>query len=91
MLDKIREFIIRAQQYSKAIVAAAGTLLLATADLSQTLGVTIVPADWQPYINFGIVILTAFATWRVPNVPATSTLTVGVDTGIVTDQAGISE
>ena len=91
MLDRIRTLIIRAQQYAKAIVAAAGTLLLATADLSQQLGVSIIPADWQPYINFGIVILTAFATWRVPNVPLHSTLTVGVDTGFVSESEGISE
>lgn len=67
MLEKIKAFIAEAQKYAKAIVATVGGLLLLAADLSQQFGVTVIPADWQPYINFGIVVLTAFATWRIPN------------------------
>jgi hypothetical protein len=67
MLEKIEAFIAEAQKYAKAIVAGAGAVLIAVADLSNTFGIVIVPADAQPYITFGLAILTAFATWAVPN------------------------
>ena len=67
MLDKIKAFIGEAQKYAKAIVAGVGAVLIAVADLSDTFGLVIVPADVQPYITFGLAILTAFATWAVPN------------------------
>lgn len=91
MLEKIEAFIAEAQKYAKAIVAGVGAVLIAVSDLSDTFGVVIVPADVQPYITFGLAVLTAFATWAVPNASAGGTLTVGVDTGFVRDDAGISE
>ena len=91
MLDRIRQFIIDAQAYAKAIVAGAGTILTALAGLSNDFGVEILPAEAQPWITFALAILTAFATWRVPNVPTYATLTVGEDTGFVSPDRGISE
>lgn len=67
MLDKIKAFIGEAQKYAKAIVAGAGAVLIAVADLSDSFGIVIVPADVQPYITFALAVLTAFATWAVPN------------------------
>lgn len=58
MLNTIR----RAQAYAKSIVAAVGSIVTAAS--------TLIPADWQPYITFGLAILTAFATYQIPNVPA---------------------
>jgi len=67
MLDKIKAFIGEAQKYAKAIVAGVGAVLIAVADLSDSFGIVIVPAEVQPYITFGLAVLTAFATWAVPN------------------------
>ncbi len=67
MLDRIRTIILKAQEYAKAIVAAIGTLLTAASSLSADLGVTIIPAEVQPWITFVLAVLTAFATWAVPN------------------------
>ena len=69
MFEKIRQFIAVAQQYAKAIVAGAGSLLVALAGLSDTLGITVIPAEVQPWITFGLGVLTAFATWAIPNIP----------------------
>jgi len=67
MLDQIKAGIKKAQEYAKAIVAGVGTLLTAAASLSTDLGVTIIPDEAQPWITFGLAVLTAFATWAVPN------------------------
>lgn len=67
MLEKIKAAIAEAQKYAKAIVAGVGAVLIAVSDLSTTFGIDIIPADVQPYITFGLAILTAFATWAVPN------------------------
>jgi len=67
MLEKIKAAIAEAQKYAKAIVAGVGAVLIAVSDLSTTFGIEIIPADVQPYITFGLAILTAFATWAVPN------------------------
>ena len=67
MLDKITAKIAQLQTYAKAIVAGAGTLLTAVSGLSDDLGITIIPAEAQPYITFGLFVLTSFATWAVPN------------------------
>ena len=67
MLDQITDFIVKAQEYAKAIVAGAGTLLVAASGLSTDLGITIIPADVAPYITFALAVLTAFSTWAVPN------------------------
>ncbi len=67
MLDKIKAGIKKAQEYAKAIVAGVGTLLTAASSLSDQLGVTIIPAEAQPWITFALAVLTAFATWAVPN------------------------
>jgi hypothetical protein len=68
MMDKLRGWILTAQQYAKAIVAGVGTLLVAVSGLSGELGLNLVPAEVQPWISFGLAVLTAFATWAVPNV-----------------------
>ena len=67
MLEKIRAALVTAQQYAKAIVAGVGTILVAVSGLSEDFGITILPAEVQPWITFGLAVLTAFATWRVPN------------------------
>jgi len=67
MLDQITRAIHKAQEYAKAIVAGVGGLLLIAADIAQQLDITVIPDEWQPYINLGIVALTAFSTWRIPN------------------------
>lgn len=69
-MKKLTDLIHRTQAYAKAIVAAAGTLLTAAAALSTDLGVTVIPDGWTPYITFALAVLTSYATWRVPNVPA---------------------
>ena len=67
-MDKLREWILTAQQYAKAIVAGVGTVLVAVSGLSSDLGLDLVPAEVQPWLSFGLAVLTAFATWAVPNV-----------------------
>lgn len=47
------------QKYAKTIVALLGALL--------TAGSTFIPADWQPYLSFALAIVTAVATYQVPN------------------------
>lgn len=80
MLDQIRALIIKAQQYSKAIVASVGTLLTAVTALSSDLGVTIIPAEVTPYVTFALFVLTSFATWAVPNVAPYDAYTEGLGT-----------
>jgi hypothetical protein len=70
MLEKITQFITRAQAYSKAIVAAVGGLLTTLASLEAQLGLNIIPAEAQPWITFALAVLTAFSVWAVPNIPA---------------------
>ena len=67
MIEQITDFIVNAQRFAKAIVAGAGTLLVAASGLSTDLGVTIIPAEAAPYITFALAVLTAFSTWAVPN------------------------
>jgi hypothetical protein len=50
----------------KAWAALAGSILLA---LSQTTGV--LPESWKPYVAVALAIVTAVATWAVPNKPKT--------------------
>jgi uncharacterized membrane protein (DUF441 family) len=52
-------------KYAKAYAALIGSILTA---LSATTG--ILPDAWQPYVTFALVIVTAFATFQVPNQPA---------------------
>ena len=69
MIQKLRQFIVEAQAYAKAIVASTGTILVAVAGLSDQLGIVIIPAEVTPWVTFAIAVLTGFATWAVPNVP----------------------
>ena len=48
----------------KAYAALAGSVLTA---LSATTGV--LPDSWQPYVSVALAIVTAVATWAVPNKP----------------------
>lgn len=57
----------KAQGYAKAIVATVGSVLVAISGLSADLGVSLVPAEAQEWVTFGLVVLTAFSTWAVPN------------------------
>jgi hypothetical protein len=68
MLEKLRGFIFTCQQYAKAIVAGVGTVLVAVSGLSGDLGLNLLPVEAQPWISFSLAVLTAFATWAVPNV-----------------------
>lgn len=52
------------QTYAKAIVAFVGAIL--------TAGSTFIPTDYQPYISFGLAILTFIATYQVTNAVPTS-------------------
>jgi hypothetical protein len=66
-METIIAFIKKAQAYAKAIVAGAGTILVAVSGLSEDFGITIIPVEAQPWITFTLAVLTAFATWAVPN------------------------
>ena len=90
MLDQIRSFIVKAQAYAKAIVAGAGTVLVAVAGLSDQLGITIIPVEAAPWVTFALTVLTAFATWAVPNVPLEGKFVIGVDGGFVRDDEGFN-
>ena len=90
MLDKFRALIVRAQVYAKAIVPGAGTVLVAVAGLSDQLGIAIIPAEATPWVTFALTVLTAFATWAVPNVPLEGKFVIGVDGGFVRDDEGFN-
>lgn len=79
MFKKFVALVKRIPEIAKAIVAGAGGVLTALSALQATLGINVIPADWQPWITFGLAILTGLATWRVPNAPA---YVIGVDTGV---------
>jgi hypothetical protein len=55
------------QRYAKAIVAGAGSVLVALTGASTELGITLVPTEAQAWITFVIAAVTAFSTWAVPN------------------------
>lgn len=78
-MESITSFISKAQAYAKAIVAGVGTLLVAVSGLSTDFGVVILPVEVQPWITFGLAVLTSFATWAVPNL---TTATVRNDTDV---------
>jgi hypothetical protein len=61
-------YINRAQQYAKAFVAGAGSIVTALTALSTDLGMNIIPGEALPYVTFALAALTSFATWAVPNV-----------------------
>jgi hypothetical protein len=69
MFAKFYALVKRIPEIAKAIVATVGGILTASAALSTELGITIIPADWVPWITWGLAILTGIATWRVPNAP----------------------
>jgi hypothetical protein len=52
------------QQYAKAIVALVGAIL--------TAGAFALPDEAQPWVGLGLAILTAIATYRIPNAPTAS-------------------
>jgi hypothetical protein len=43
-------------------------VLVAVSGLSGDLGLNLLPVEAQPGISFSLAVLTAFATWAVPNV-----------------------
>ncbi|WIA95792.1 hypothetical protein [Curtobacterium sp. MCBA15_004] len=47
------------QKYAKAIVALIGSVL--------TAGVFVLPVEAQPWVGLGLAVLTAAATYQVPN------------------------
>ena len=59
--------ILWAQERAKALVAGAGSVLVALTALSDDLGVEIIPSEAQGWVVFGLAALTAFSTWAVPN------------------------
>lgn len=52
-------------KYAKAYAALVGSVLTA---LSATTGV--VPEDWKPWVAFALAVVTAIATFQIPNQPA---------------------
>lgn len=52
----------KVQQYAKAIVSLVGAIL--------TAGAFTLPDDAQPWVGLGMAVLTAIATYAVPNAPA---------------------
>lgn len=66
-MDRVIVFIVWAQERAKALVAGAGSVLVALTALSDDLGVQIIPAEVQGWVVFGLAALTAFSTWAVPN------------------------
>jgi len=67
MYEKVVAFIRRAQNYAKAIVGGVGVTLTGLSSVSDELGITIIPAEWQPWITLGLGLLTTFSVWAVPN------------------------
>lgn len=55
----------KVQQYAKAIVSLVGAIL--------TAGAFTLPDEAQPWVGLGLAILTAVATYAVPNKPAVTT------------------
>lgn len=51
-------------KYAKAYAALVGSVLTA---LSATTGV--VPEDWKPWVAFALAVVTAIATFQIPNTP----------------------
>ena len=66
MYELIR-IIMWTQERAKAVVAGAGSVLVALAALSDDIGVQIIPENAKSLILFGLAALTAFSTWAVPN------------------------
>lgn len=52
----------KVQQYAKAIVSLVGAVL--------TAGAFTLPDEVQPWVGLGMAVLTAVATYAVPNKPA---------------------
>lgn len=57
------------QQYAKAIVSLVGAIL--------TAGAFTLPDDVQPWVGLGMAVLTAIATYAVPNTKPAPTLGAG--------------
>jgi hypothetical protein len=66
-MNKVITIVKRAQMYSKAIAAGVGSGLVAFSSISTELGVTLINGEAQAAVTFGLVALTAFSTWAVPN------------------------
>jgi hypothetical protein len=60
MIEKISALIVKAQEYTKFIVAVIGGLLV--------IGAAFIPAEWAPYITAVIAAATAFSVYKFPNV-----------------------
>ena len=66
-METVQNFIYTAQKYAKAVVAGVGSLLIAVASVSDSLGVEVLSADAKQWTVFVLAALTAFSTWAVPN------------------------
>ena len=62
MLAKVSAFIVRAQEYTKFIVAVVGGLVTILAGF--------IPSEWAPLIQSVLAAATAFSVYKFPNVPA---------------------
>ena len=60
MLEKVSALIVKAQEYTKFIVAVIGGLLV--------IGAAFIPAEWSPYITSVIAAAPAFSVYAFPNV-----------------------
>jgi len=67
LMETVRNFIYVAQKYAKAIVAGAGSLLVAIVGLSESLGIEVLSEGAKEGTLFVLAVLTAFSTWAVPN------------------------
>lgn len=68
-ITNITAIVKRVPEVAKSIVAGAGAVLTAVTALEHSANVDVIPVTWQPYITFGLAILTAVATWSVKNTP----------------------
>ena len=60
MIEKIKAFVIKAQEYTKLIVSIVGGLAI--------VGAQFIPAEWSPIVTAVIAALTAFSVYQFPNI-----------------------
>lgn len=68
-MKKLLTLAKRIPEIAKSIVAGVGGILTALTGLEATAHLNLIPTDWQPYITFGLAVLTGIAAWKVPNAP----------------------
>lgn len=71
MLNQIKEWLVKAQEYTKFIAAFLGGVLVI---LTQTVGDSFIPEDWRGWVVTAIAVLTAFSVYQFPNIRTDNTV-----------------